>query len=393
MFKINPDNNSIRPLGATSFSDLGFSERKHLQEWLANYPKALVRNEDDELMIIQKEFDGFKDTRERLDLLAIDQGGNLVIIENKLDDSGRDVVWQALKYASYCSTLKKQEVVEIFQRYLNQQAQAEGGEPENAEKKLLEFLQVDDLESAQINTHKSQRLILVAAKYRKEVTSTVLWLSQFGIECQCFKVTPWRSGNELLLNVEQIIPTPEAADFMIGMMAKESEEKSASDILKTRHKLRLEFWEQTLGKFHESRCNLFDSIGPGKENWLAAGSGISGMSYNLIFGKNEVRVEFYMGRSQAEVNKHVYDRLEGQKEAIEAVFGDELVWEPLPNRKACRIHYAENADGFNKENWPTLQDWLLEHMLKLEQALSKSLEKIKPELRRLELQHATANSP
>nr|QQQ58180.1 hypothetical protein JJQ54_00515 [Klebsiella pneumoniae] len=40
--------------------------------------------------------------------------GNLVIIENKLDDSGRDVVWQALKYAGYCANLRQESVVEIF---------------------------------------------------------------------------------------------------------------------------------------------------------------------------------------------------------------------------------------------------------------------------------------
>jgi len=38
-------------------------------------------------LIIQKEFDGFNDTRERLDLLALDKEGNIVIIENKLDDT------------------------------------------------------------------------------------------------------------------------------------------------------------------------------------------------------------------------------------------------------------------------------------------------------------------
>ena len=51
----------------------------------------------EELLIIQKEFDGFADTRERLDLLALDKNGQLVIIENKLDDTGRDVVWQAVQ--------------------------------------------------------------------------------------------------------------------------------------------------------------------------------------------------------------------------------------------------------------------------------------------------------
>jgi hypothetical protein len=39
----------------------------------------------------------------------------ILLIENKLDDSGRDVVWQALKYASYCSSLSKSQIVAIHQ--------------------------------------------------------------------------------------------------------------------------------------------------------------------------------------------------------------------------------------------------------------------------------------
>ena len=102
MFTVNHQTNRITPVKTKTFCELGFTERKHLQEWLADRPSAL----GEELLIIQKEFDGFDDTRERLDLLAIDKDGNLVIIENKLDDSGRDVVWQALKYASYCASYR-----------------------------------------------------------------------------------------------------------------------------------------------------------------------------------------------------------------------------------------------------------------------------------------------
>ena len=115
MYKIDKESNRIAPLAEKSFCDLGFTERQHLQEWLAHTPEAL----GEELLIIQKEFDGFDDTRERLDLLALDKDGNLVIIENKLDDSGRNVVWQALKYAGYCSNLNKHQVVEIYQTFLN----------------------------------------------------------------------------------------------------------------------------------------------------------------------------------------------------------------------------------------------------------------------------------
>jgi RecB family endonuclease NucS len=101
LFKIDKSSNRISELKSKTFAELGFGERQHLQEWLANQPSAL----GEELLILQKEFDGFDDTRERLDLLALDKDGRLVIIENKLDDSGRDVVWQALKYASYCTSL------------------------------------------------------------------------------------------------------------------------------------------------------------------------------------------------------------------------------------------------------------------------------------------------
>ncbi|WP_375176630.1 DUF4268 domain-containing protein [Marinobacter mobilis] len=387
MFKIDPASNRINPLEVKRFSDLGFTERKHLQEWLENYPQALSQGDGDELLIIQKEFDGFDDTRERLDLLAIDKDGNLVIIENKLDDSGRDVVWQALKYASYCANLKKQQVVEIFQRYLNQKAQNEGTAPADAESMLLEFLQADDLQSVQLNTLKSQRLILVAAHYRKEVTNTVLWLSQFGVNCQCFKVTPYQAGTELFLNVEQIIPTPEASDFMIGMMAKEAEEKTASNEQRLSHRLRLAFWEQALDAFSQSSCSLYNNISPGKDHWLSAGSGISGMVFSLIFGKSEIRVEFSMARAQPEANRFVFDRLAEKKEQIEAEFGDELVWLPLPDRKACRIQYGKPVDGYEKANWPEMIQWLIEHMTRMEQALSGPLESIRQELKAVNAQN------
>lgn len=106
MFRIDKDDNSIKPLKARSFLELGFKERQNLQEWIAKYPSCL----GEDLLIIQKEFAGFSDTQERLDLLALDKKGRLVIIENKLDDTGKDVTWQALKYASYCAGLKTESI-------------------------------------------------------------------------------------------------------------------------------------------------------------------------------------------------------------------------------------------------------------------------------------------
>lgn len=356
MFKVDQPSNSLQPLQETTFTNAGFTERYHLQEWLAKHPQALTRSSDDELLIIQKEFAGFDDTKERLDLLAIDKDGNLVIIENKLDDSGRDVVWQALKYAGYCANLRKEHIVEIFQRYLDQN---DPEESRPASDVLAEFLEHESLDEVQINQSRSQRVMMVAANFRKEVTNTALWLMQFNIRVQCFKVTPYRYGNDVFIDIRQVIPTPEAESYMIGMAQKEAEEQSTSGELKQSQRLRKAFWTQMLEKFHASDCTLYNNISPSMDHWLCAGSGISGMPYSLIFSKKEIRVELWISRASADINTMALNWLEQHRTSVEEVFGNPLEWLSLPGKKACRIQYRQKIDGFQQENWPQMIDWLV----------------------------------
>ncbi|GKX50324.1 Uncharacterised protein [Pragia fontium] len=376
MFTVNHQTNRISAVKAKKFSELGFTERKHLQEWLAHQPDAL----GEELLIIQKEFDGFDDTRERLDLLALDKDGNVVIIENKLDDSGRDMVWQALKYASYCASLTKAQIVEIYQQYLDRYEPVTGDVdllnlPQNASRRICEFLDAPDLDELKLNLGNSQRIMLVAANFRKEVTSTALWLLGQGISIACFKITPYSLGEQLLINIDQIIPTPEAKELMIGINAKEAEEKSTEVVLKNRHTVRREYWERALEAFQKSPCQLYNNISPSKDHWLSAGSGLSGCPYNLIFNKSELRVELWISRSVTEENKFLFDKLIQSKQNIEQVFGSELEWMRLDDKKSCRIQFSTKADGFNKETWSQAIAWHLEYMTKLEKALKGPLHK------------------
>ncbi|MDF5473346.1 MULTISPECIES: DUF4268 domain-containing protein [Vibrio] len=376
MFTVNHQTNRISPVRTKKFSELGFTERKHLQEWLAHEPSAL----GEELLIIQKEFDGFDDTRERLDLLALDKDGNLVIIENKLDDSGRDVVWQALKYASYCASLTKAQIVEIYQQYLDRYEPVTGevdllNAPASASARICEFLDAPDLDELKLNLGNSQRIMLVAANFRKEVTSTALWLLGQGISIACFKITPYSLGEQLLINIDQIIPTPEAKELMIGINAKEAEEKTTEVVLKNRHTVRREYWERALEAFQKSACQLYNNISPSKDHWLSAGSGLSGCPYNLIFLQKELRVELWISRGVTEENKYLFDLLSQSKQDIEHTFGAELEWMRLDEKKSCRIQFSTKADGFNKETWPQAVAWHLEQMTKLEKALKGPLQK------------------
>ncbi|EOK2723876.1 DUF4268 domain-containing protein [Escherichia coli] len=376
MFTVNHQTNRISPVRTKKFSELGFTERKHLQEWLAHEPSAL----GEELLIIQKEFDGFDDTRERLDLLALDKDGNLVIIENKLDDSGRDVVWQALKYASYCASLTKAQIVDIYQQYLDRYEPVTAevdllNAPASASARICEFLDAPDLDELKLNLGNSQRIMLVAANFRKEVTSTALWLLGQGISIACFKITPYSLGEQLLINIDQIIPTPEAKELMIGINAKEAEEKTTEVVLKNRHTVRREYWERALEAFQKSACQLYSNISPSKDHWLSAGSGLSGCPYNLIFLQKELRVELWISRGVTEENKYLFDLLSQSKQDIEHTFGAELEWMRLDEKKSCRIQFSTKADGFNKDTWPQAVAWHLEQMTKLEKALKGPLQK------------------
>lgn len=298
MYRLDKSQNSIQPVQRVLFGDLNFRERAHLQEWIAKYPQVLTKDSDDELLIIQKEFNGFKDTNERLDLLALDKQGNLVIIENKLDDSGKDVVWQALKYAGYCSSLSKEQIVEIYQEYLN----TIPTETRKAEEAITDFLGYESIDEATVNQAQTQRVVLVAANFRKEVTNTALWLREFGLSVQCFRVTPYQFDDEILLDVRQVIPPPEAEEYMVSMAQKEKEELSQSGEIKTRHRIRKKFWTELLNKLRSSNCSLYNNINPSTDHWLSAGSGISGLHYSLIFGQKVIRVEFSLTKADAALN-------------------------------------------------------------------------------------------
>lgn len=362
MYLIKRETNSVEELNKRSFSDLGFKERQNLQEWISQNPDIL----GEELLIIQKEFNGFIDTNERLDLLALDKQGNLVIIENKLDDSGKDVTWQVLKYASYCSSLTKNQIREIYQNYL-----IKIGSNQNATESLSEFFDNVDFDELKLNQGSSQRIIMVAANFRKEVTSTVLWLQNYKLRIQCIKVTPYSLNDNLILDVEQIIPIKDVEEYVISMAEKAQDDINIQETGKYRYNLRMEFWTRFLKEMNQ-KSDIYSNVGPSRDNWIGTGSGLSGVAFNSVISNYYARSEVYISRSSKEENKFIFDLLYKMKEQIEGEFGDKLVWERLDDKKACRIKFELlNVSYFNKDDW----DKMIEHMIDGIQRIEKSFKK------------------
>lgn len=338
-------------------------------------PESLGETLGDSLLIIQKEFDGFDGTRERLDLLALDRNGQLVVIENKLDDSGRDVVWQALKYAAYCSRLKKAEIVGIFQEYLDQSG---GGD---AVSLICEFLGESTLDELVLNEGNDQRVVFIAANFRREVTSTVLWLREHQIDARCIKVLPYRFVDELFIDLQQVIPTPEAADYMIRMAEKDTEEKSAKGAQRWSHRMRFAFWEAMLEDLQAAGFDRWQNITPSHDHWLTSGIGISGCNLVLIFLRQEIRVELQLNRPDAAENKWLFDALAEQRDELSSAAGVELDWRRLDNKKVSMISCKSPAQGYTEENWPRMIAWLREHYRIMDTVFSGSTRELAARLK------------
>ena len=207
LFRINPENRESEKIEEIDFTRLGFQERRDIQEWVAANPSIL----GDDLLIIGKEFSGFDRTNERLDLLAVDQDGKLVIIELKRDHTGADAHWQAIKYASYIHRARYEDIIRMFAEY-------EGVSETEAADRLLQHLGADDLNGL----NKDQRIILASHRFAPEVTSASLWLNQKTPDedlITCVQLVPYHDSqtNSLYIQANTIIPMPGAEEYSVGI--------------------------------------------------------------------------------------------------------------------------------------------------------------------------------
>ena len=207
LFRIDPKSRKSEAINEVDFAQLGFQERRDIQEWVAANPGIL----GEDLLIIGKEFSGFDRTNERLDLLAVDEDGRLVVIELKRDDTGADAHWQAIKYASYLHRVDADKITEMLASHADVSKV-------DAANKLLQHLNADDLNAL----NNDQRIVLASNRFAPEVTSAALWLNEKAPGdnlITCIQLTPYRDAEtgSLYVQANTIIPVPGAEAYMIGV--------------------------------------------------------------------------------------------------------------------------------------------------------------------------------
>ena len=94
-----------------------------------------------------------------------------------------------------------------------------------------------------------------------------------------------------------------------------------------------------------------------------------------------------MTRAGGVENKFLFDHLYGQRDDIESSFGFPLEWLRLDDKKASRIQLRKEFDGYNREQWQDMIDWLVDHMIRLEKAFKSPLHAANEKLKNTTFDH------
>ncbi|MDQ3547508.1 MAG: hypothetical protein M3439_01705 [Chloroflexota bacterium] len=206
----------IQPLKETSFATAGIKERSDLQRLLRETIDIISPN----TLVIAEEFGEWEDSRRRIDLLGLDKDANLIVIELKRTDDGGHMELQALRYAAMVSTMTFDQAVDVFAAYLKRLERSD--DPRETILKFLDWEEPDDDRFAQ-----DVRITLAAADFSREVTTAVLWLNERNLDLRCVRLRPYQYGDRVLLDVQQVIPLPEAADYQVRRREKAQQEQLA----------------------------------------------------------------------------------------------------------------------------------------------------------------------
>jgi len=214
IYEIKSD--AITEMDETSFQKVGLQERSDLQRLLRAQIEVICAD----TLVIAEEFGEWDESRRRIDLLGLDKDANLIVIELKRTEDGGHMELQALRYAAMVSAMTFDRAVQAYGSYLRQT-----NSDLDPRESILGFLGWD--EANEEGFAQNIRIVLVSADFSKELTTSVMWLNERDLDIRCIRMKPYSDSGRVLVDVQQVIPLPEAEQYQIQLKQKTRKERSA----------------------------------------------------------------------------------------------------------------------------------------------------------------------
>ena len=214
LYRWNADN--LEAVTPTTFEAEQLLEAE-LRRKLRDQPDVL----EEGLFIVAEEFSNWEDSSRSIDLLALDNAGRLVVIELKRTQTGDHSELQAIRYAAMVANMTFDDVIDAHRNYL--QKRGIELDPEAAIQRHLEKRQFRDLTVDTANP----KIILTSAGFSTELTTSVLWLNDNGLNITCIRLGLYRRDADILVDTEQVIPLREAGEYQVQIRRKQEEERDS----------------------------------------------------------------------------------------------------------------------------------------------------------------------
>jgi Domain of unknown function (DUF4268) len=247
-----------------------------------------------------------------VDLIAEDDSGGTVIIENQLERSDHDHLGKLVTYAAFTD---------------------------------------------------ARAAVWIVSEPRQEHVRAISWLNESA------------PSDFYLLKIEGIkigdSPPAPLLTLIVGPSAESREAGEAKKERAERYQIRRRFWTALL-EAAKQKTRLHAGVSPGDYSWVGAGAGKAGLVYNYDVTQHGSMVELYIdrGRGAEDENARIFNALFAEKNEIEQAYGSPLEWEPLEEKRACRIAQRFAFGGYRDEaKWPEIQEAMIDAMIRLERAL------------------------
>lgn len=300
-----PELGTLTTLKAT---DVWGNEAQVFTPWLSQNLKSLA----DALQIEELTLKGTEVPAGdfRLDILAEDQEGNPVIVENQFGSTDHKHLGQLISYVA-----------------------SQGGRA---------------------------TVVWVAERIKEDHRAAIDWLNANtgeGFDFFALEIEALQIGDSLPAPFFNVVAKPNTWTRTVGAVSRQS----STGELAERHKIRLAYWA-SFGEFLRSQSSTFQIRRPNKDHWFEFGIGRSNakISATISTDKRRVGVELYFHRDALKLG---FRQLFREKTEIEREFGEALDWQELPGKKATRIAcFRQGVDPSDVSSYADLHSWMLDRM-------------------------------
>jgi hypothetical protein len=317
-----------------------------------------------DLKVLAHDYGNWEDSNLRIDLLCLDKEANLVIVQIKSTADPGYLDLQAIRCAAMISALTFEEAVTAAAR----DPLVPATPIEEIREEILDFLDWNTPEEGEFAP--TIRIILASSDFSRDLTQSVIWLNEQGLDVRCIRLRPHKLADErVLLNVEQILPLPEADAYQTSITKLGQLEKlRISGQQQRRRRFLGELWQTGLKitRLHENQrptmqySSIFVRLRPG-------------ISLSYIIRKADSRVELHVQRGER--TDTMFHYLQSHRAEIEQAYGRPLHWRERRERKLLRVQEVIEGGFLSpNESWPAIHEKLVDAMIRLDKAVRPLLQ-------------------